>query len=403
MFGLLGSLFTFAFALLTRGDDEEPAGVQSRPAWLFFSATLGILIVLALVVPQLLGSSWMWRLRKDGLRGSLHAHCFGLLAPHEPIKFDMEDLATKAEALFDQIDTDRNGHLSSDELKKAVKQAQKDALEAHQNRELEDSLRRSPDTAENATAGLPRSKSVPNGFHGKCLDRTHGSAHVHVDGTYSVPRLHVAAPPEMTRGLSALGNKMGASVGLSALGNKMGASDSSLLVERSSSMSWGPPSPGTQRDQRENHQASTAVLETIVRQVEERTRKKQSLMEAATRKRPSQLNQRVADAPHQSAHDTSGHDATSCDTRGVSRIRGIWRKPKPRRASTVTAEGDLDHSGIPQGKPFSPPKPTNCSDHASGSGHGASSLKRLLSTSRNRYEWELKKWEWEEAIAESLF
>ena len=120
MFGLLGSLFTFAFALLTRGDDEEPAGVQSRPAWLFFSATLGILIVLALVVPQLLGSSWMWRLRKDGLRGSLHAHCFGLLAPHEPIKFDMEDLATKAEALFDQIDTDRNHHLSSDELKKAV-------------------------------------------------------------------------------------------------------------------------------------------------------------------------------------------------------------------------------------------------------------------------------------------
>ena len=162
MFGLLGSLFTFAFALLTRGDDEEPAGVQSRPAWLFFSATLGILIVLALVVPQLLGSSWMWRLRKDGLRGSLHAHCFGLLAPHEPIKFDMEDLATKAEALFDQIDTDRNGHLSSDELKRAVKQAQKDALDAHQNREPEDSLRRTPNTAENETAGLPRSRSVPN-------------------------------------------------------------------------------------------------------------------------------------------------------------------------------------------------------------------------------------------------
>ena len=386
MFGLLGSLFTFAFALLTRGDDEEPAGVQSRPAWLFFSATLGILIVLALVVPQLLGSSWMWRLRKDGLRGSLHAHCFGLLAPHEPIKFDMEDLATKAEALFDQIDTDRNGHLSSDELKKAVKQAQKDALEAHQNRELEDSLRRSPDTAENETAGLPRSKSVPNGLHGKCHDRTHGSAHVHVDGTYSVPRLHVAAPPEMTRGLS-------------ALGNKMGASDSSLLVERSSSMSWGPPSPGTQRDQRENHQASTAVLETIVRQVEERTRKKQSLMEGATRKRLSQMDQRVADAPHQSAHDTSGHDASSCDTRGVNRIRGILRKPKPRRAITVTAEGDP--SGIPHGTPISPSKPANGSGHASGSGHGASSLKRLLSI--RKCEWELKKWEWEEAIAESLF
>ena len=401
MFGLLGSLFTFAFALLTRGDDDNPTGVQSRPAWLFFSATLGFLIVIALVVPQLLGSSWMWRLRKDGLRGSIHAHCFGLLAPHEPIKFDMEDLATKAEALFDQIDTDRNGHLSSDELKKAVKQAQKDALDAHQNRELEDSFRRSPDTAEKETAGLPRSRSVPNGLHGKCLDRTHGSAHVHVDGTYSVPRLHAAAPPEMTRGLSALGNKMGASVDLSALGNKMGASDSSLLVERSSSMSWGPPSPGTQRDQRENHQASTAVLETIVRQVEERTRKKQSLMEGATRKRLSQMDQRVADAPHQSADDTSGHDANSCDTRGVNRIRGIWRKPKPRRAITVTAEGD--HSGIPHGTPCSPSKPTNCSGHSSGSGHGASSLKRLLSTSRNRYEWELKKWEWEEAIAESLF
>jgi hypothetical protein len=399
MFGLLGSLFTFAFALLTRGkEDDFQTGVQSRPAWLFFSATLGILIVLALVVPQLLGSSWMWRLRKDGLRGSCHAHCFGLLAPHEPIKFDMEDLATKAEALFDQIDTDHNGRLSSDELKRAVKQAQKDALDAQQNREPEDSLRRTPNTAENETAGLPRSRSVPNGFHGKGLDRTNGSAHVHVDGTHSVPRLHAAAPPETTRGLSALGNKMGASVGLSALGNKMGASDSSLLVERSSSMSWGPPSPGTQRDQRENHQASTAVLETIVRQVEERTRKKQSLMEGATRKRLSQMNQRVADAPHQSAHD-----ANSCDTRGVNRIRGIWRQPKPRRAITVTAEGDLDHSGIPQGKPFSPPKPTNCSDHASGSGHGASSLKRLLSTSRNRYEWELKKWEWEEAIAESLF
>jgi len=133
MFGLLGSLFTFAFALLTRGDDEEPAGVQSRPAWLFFSATLGILIVLALVVPQLLGASWMWRLRKDGLwyderRGSCLAflclaHCFGLCEPHKPIKFDMEDLATEAEKLFNYIDTDRNGHLSSDELKKAVEQA----------------------------------------------------------------------------------------------------------------------------------------------------------------------------------------------------------------------------------------------------------------------------------------
>ena len=124
MFGLLGSLFTFAFALLTRGDDEEPAGVQSRPAWLFFSATLGILIVLALVVPQLLGSSWMWRLRKDGLRG--------FRAPHEPIKFDVEDLTTKAELLFNDIDKDDNDRLSLGELKKAVEQAQKDALEAHQ-------------------------------------------------------------------------------------------------------------------------------------------------------------------------------------------------------------------------------------------------------------------------------
>jgi hypothetical protein len=115
MFGLLGSLFTFAFALLTRGDDEEPAGVQSRPAWLFFSATLGILIVLALVVPQLLGSSWMWRLRKDGLRG--------FREPHEPIKFDVEDLTTKAEALFNDIDKDDNDRLSLGELKKAVEQA----------------------------------------------------------------------------------------------------------------------------------------------------------------------------------------------------------------------------------------------------------------------------------------
>jgi hypothetical protein len=182
MFGLLGSLFTFAFALLTRGDDEEPAGVQSRPAWLFFSATLGILIVLALVVPQLLGSSWMWRLRKDGLRD--------LRAPHEPIKFDVEDLTTKAEALFDEIDVNpRNGRLSLEELKEAVNKAARKAAQAEKD----------------AAAAQPTIQQAPK----------------------DSPDAHQ---------------------------NK-------------------------ELEKAELEKASTAVLETIVRQVEERTRKKQSLME----------------------------------------------------------------------------------------------------------------------------
>ena len=161
------------------------------------------------------------------------------------------------------------------------------------------------------------------------------------------------------------------------------------------------------------------MLETIIRQVEERTRKKKSLMEGATRKRLSQMHQGAADARHKSALDINSHDANSSDTPAVSRIWGIWRQQKPRRAATVTAEGDHstvtaggEHLGILHGTPCSPPKPkpntsgrppmpsANCSGHSNGSAHG---LKRLLSTTRTRHEWELKKWEWEEAIAESLF
>ena len=85
------------------------------------------LTLLCLILPDVqLGSSWMWRLRRDGIRWS-KPYCFGLFAPHQPVRFDMHDLSAQAEELFHEYDTDGSGSLSAKELKAAAKKAREKA------------------------------------------------------------------------------------------------------------------------------------------------------------------------------------------------------------------------------------------------------------------------------------
>ena len=117
MLGLLGSVLTYIYAVLEMSDADD--SVRSHTAWLVFGITLGTLIAIAVVVPQLIGSSWMWRLMRDSFRRG-EPHFFGLLAPHKPVRFDMHHVSDQAEDLFHAIDTDGSGTLSVRELEAAA-------------------------------------------------------------------------------------------------------------------------------------------------------------------------------------------------------------------------------------------------------------------------------------------
>ncbi len=145
MFSMISSIMTFEFAHLERGDAE--VSVQSTAAWRGFAFTLGTLIVVAILVPQLVGSSWSWRFRRDGIRGlrrrprhgggsegwmgwlsTCVRQCFRqITAPHKPVRFDIHHIAAQAEELFNEIDADGNGLLSEVELKAAAKKARENA------------------------------------------------------------------------------------------------------------------------------------------------------------------------------------------------------------------------------------------------------------------------------------
>ena len=69
--------------------------MQSSRAWNVFAVTVGGLICIAVAVPYLMGSSWMWRLQRDGLRRG-EPHFFGLFSPHKPVRFDMHHVSDQA-------------------------------------------------------------------------------------------------------------------------------------------------------------------------------------------------------------------------------------------------------------------------------------------------------------------
>ena len=144
---MLSAIMTFQYAHLERGDAE--VSVQSSAAWQGFAWTLGILIVLAITVPQIVGSSWSFRLRQDGFYGCKSrrggvggdsncgggdsrcescwcwicrcaSRCFRqVTAKHRPVRFDIHNIAAQAEEVFNQIDIDGNGSLSEKELTNA--------------------------------------------------------------------------------------------------------------------------------------------------------------------------------------------------------------------------------------------------------------------------------------------
>ncbi|KAL1508595.1 hypothetical protein AB1Y20_004692 [Prymnesium parvum] len=120
MIGLLGSVLTFIYAQLEEGDGH--LSVKSSTAWQSFGITLGGLILVGVCTPQLVGSSWMWRLQRDSLRPG-QRHFYGLFSPHKPVRFDMQHVSEQAEELFHSIDTDGNGTLSLSELEEAAVKA----------------------------------------------------------------------------------------------------------------------------------------------------------------------------------------------------------------------------------------------------------------------------------------
>ena len=170
-------MLTFQFAHLQRGDADE--SVQSSAAWTAFGLPLGTLIVIAITVPQVVGSSWSWRLRQDGFKGcrggpqgcssqagrgrtswwwwlcGCAAQCFEqVTAPHTPVRFDIHHIAAQAEELFNQIDKDGSGTLSEKELKAAATVAREKAdqtrAEADHARSL---IRRTPEMRRRVSYG----------------------------------------------------------------------------------------------------------------------------------------------------------------------------------------------------------------------------------------------------------
>ena len=126
-YALMGAICTYIYAIMYRGDPTVSA--QSPDAGTSFLVTLGVLLFIATVVPNLWGASWFWRLRRDKLRGGTIRNCWGLFAPHKPVRFDATDLSRTAEELFNKIDKDGNNTLSVEELDLAAKDAGDAALE----------------------------------------------------------------------------------------------------------------------------------------------------------------------------------------------------------------------------------------------------------------------------------
>ena len=145
---------TFMFSLLQRGDPSEM--VQSTAAWQGFAWTLGILIVLAILIPQFVGSSWSWRLRVDRCRGGfddddeedagrgLFARLYrwfggtaALFAKHRQVRFDMAAIPEAAKSLFDEIDDNNDGKLDLNELRMAAKKARVTAVQKRKEADAE--------------------------------------------------------------------------------------------------------------------------------------------------------------------------------------------------------------------------------------------------------------------------
>ena len=84
------------YATLKFADPDN--SVVSDAGWIGFVTTMGLMIIVSVAVPQLMGSSWMWRWRRDGLRWDLGlgGHVFGLFTPHRPVKFDVQQVWSAA-------------------------------------------------------------------------------------------------------------------------------------------------------------------------------------------------------------------------------------------------------------------------------------------------------------------
>ena len=192
LFSMLSAIMTFQYAHLERGDAE--VSVQSSAAWQGFAWTLGMLIVLAITVPQIVGSSWSFRLRQDGFYGCKSrrggvggdsncgggdsrcdscwcwicrcaSRCFRqVTAKHRPVRFDIHNIAAQAEELFNQIDIDGNGSLSEKELKAAAKKAREKADEKRQEaiRCTPEVRRRQLSANSNGSSGRPLDGLVEN-------------------------------------------------------------------------------------------------------------------------------------------------------------------------------------------------------------------------------------------------
>lgn len=326
MFSILGSIMTFMFSILRRGDPEE--SVQSAAAWQGFAWTLGTLIVLAILIPQFVGSSWSWRLRVDrcrggfddghevggrGLLGCLYRWVSGsmsLFADHRQVRFDIGSIPTAAEALFKEIDTNQDGTLDAKELRQAAKRARVKAVEKRKEAERAALRARTP----------PQSRRhVPTGTRldgtGSCHRASlgailgpgggsgGGSRHEGSGGGTAPSAMAAAANGTATSATPAAAAasettsssvKPGMAVGLDDLrapqvftgepivlpqdGQAAGtdAEDSAWYVEHSTVLS--PNQRAAEQRDLEQEAAAAAVLETIIRQLAARLSKRKPVV-----------------------------------------------------------------------------------------------------------------------------
>lgn len=356
MLGLLGAILTFVFAHLQRADPET--SVQSSSAWLGFATTLGVLIFAAIAAPQLVGSSWMWRLRRDKLKG--RGAVLGLFKRHTPVRFDMHQLSAQAEDLFNAIDTDGNGTLSERELRFAAQRARHTAEMARDEAVRSPKHGTSPVVFTQATAPPPAMLPAPAATaaasaHG--LPRTPSGLSIFLpDDAHRAP----GAPSSVRIGGPAAAPAVGrAEPNLDPSAHGGGGSSAGGLEPARRAF---PSSPHTntdmlRRQSRAEQAAATAVLETIIRRMAVSTARNESR---------------------------------------VARSSKLGRLAPRTKVKYVRKAGGAGGKGAATG--------TRLSESSRRlSQNLGQSFKQLAALKDGRPHWEVKKEEWDEAIAEALF
>ena len=275
MLGLLGSVLTYIYAVLEMSDADD--SVRSHTAWLVFGITLGTLIAVAVVVPQLIGSSWMWRLMRDSFRRG-EPHFFGLLAPHKPVRFDMHHVSDQAEDLFHAIDTDGSGTLSVRELEAAAITARRRAEAAR-----EQALASPVVSATNGGEGTPAPAPLPPSVRTARIEPTRARGSI-LDGDSRENSRHGADGGGLNGGLGIIPPATRPATELPEIQveDHVGEEDSYPVLDparrrdhRRASPTFSPRGneDAERRRVREEKAAATAVLETIIRQMADRGRK----------------------------------------------------------------------------------------------------------------------------------